>query len=78
MSALTPEQCLQIVQIDFDNRGCIGDTYSVLRPFYSRNNRLSEQVIRVTVNRFRTTHTLVNPHPQRCTVRTEDVVVAVG
>lgn len=79
MNRLTPEQRLQIVQIYFENHGSVRETYRALRPIYGRHNRPSEQLIRITINRFRTTHTLVdNVHPQRRrTVRTEEVIAAV-
>ncbi|GFT67214.1 DUF4817 domain-containing protein [Trichonephila clavipes] len=71
MNRLTPEQRFQIVQFYFENNGSVRNTYLVLRPFYRRQNRPSEQLIRLTMERFRTTFTLIdNSHPQRR--RTED------
>ncbi|GFW83649.1 putative transposable element [Trichonephila clavipes] len=70
MNRLTPEQRFQIVQFYFENNGSLRNTYRTLRPFYRRQNRPSEQLIRLTMERFRTTFTLIdNSHPQRC--RTE-------
>jgi hypothetical protein len=79
MNRLTSEERLQIVQIYFENHGSVRQTHRALRPFYGRHNRPSEQVIRKTMDRFHTTHTLVdNTHPQRRhTVRTEEVIAAV-
>ncbi|GFW19428.1 DUF4817 domain-containing protein [Trichonephila clavipes] len=55
------------------------NTYRALRPFYRRQNRPSEQLIRLTMERFRTTFTLIdNSHPQRRrTVRTEEAISTV-
>jgi Helix-turn-helix domain (DUF4817) len=76
MNRFTPEQRLQIVQIFFENRGSVRKTY---RPFYCRHNRPTEQVIRITLHRFCTTHTLIDTtHPKkRHTVHTEEAVAAV-
>ncbi|GFU89771.1 DUF4817 domain-containing protein [Trichonephila clavipes] len=66
MNRLTPEQRFQIVQFYFENNGSVRNTYRALRPFYRRQNRPSEQLIRLTMERFRTTFTLIdNSHPQR-------------
>ena len=79
MNRLTKEQRLQIVQIYFENNGSVREVYGKLRPFYGRHNRPSEQLIRLTMDRFRTTFTLCdNTHPQRRrTVLTEETIVAV-
>lgn len=79
MNRLTKEQRLQIVQIYFENNGSVREVYRKLRPFYGRHNRPSEQLIRLTMDRFRTTFTLCdNTHPQRRqTVRTEETIAAV-
>lgn len=79
MNRLTPEQRLQIVQIYYKNNGSVRATHRALRPIFGRHNRPAESVIRATMDRFRTTFTLVdNAHPQRRrTVRTEDAIVAV-
>ncbi|GFV10628.1 transposable element Tc3 transposase [Trichonephila clavipes] len=57
----------------------VRNTYRALRPFYRRQNRPSEQFIRLTMERFRTTFTLIdNSHPQRRrTVRTEEDIATV-
>jgi len=60
MSKLTPEQRLQIVQFYFENNGSVRNTYRALRPFYRRQNRPSEQLIRLTTERFRTAFTLID------------------
>ncbi|GFV28233.1 DUF4817 domain-containing protein [Trichonephila clavipes] len=79
MNRLTPEQHFQIVKFYFENNGSVRNTYRALRPFYRRQNRPSEQFIRLTMERFRTTFTLIdNSHPQRCrTVRTEEAIATV-
>ncbi|GFV50670.1 DUF4817 domain-containing protein [Trichonephila clavipes] len=53
--------------------GSVRNTYRALRPFYRRQNRPSEQLIRLT------TFTLIdNSHPQRRrTVRTEEAIATV-
>ena len=66
MNRLTKEQRLQIVQIYFESNGSVREVHRKLRPFYGRHNRPSEQLIRLTMDRFRTTFTLCdNTHPQR-------------
>ncbi|GFX19836.1 DUF4817 domain-containing protein [Trichonephila clavipes] len=79
MNRLTPEQRFQIVQFYFENNGSVRNTYRALRPFYRRQNRPSEQLIRLTMERFHTTFTLIdNSHPQRRrTVRTEEAIATV-
>ncbi|GFU51827.1 DUF4817 domain-containing protein [Trichonephila clavipes] len=79
MNRLMPEQRFQIVQFYFENNGSVRNTYCALRPFYRRQNRPSEQLIRLTMERFRTTFTLIdNSHPQRRrTVRKEEAVATV-
>jgi len=70
MSRLTPEQRLQIVQIYFQNSASVRNTFRALRPFYRRQDRPSEQLIRLTVERFRSTFTLLDNmhHPRRRTI----------
>ncbi|GFT49686.1 DUF4817 domain-containing protein [Trichonephila clavipes] len=79
MNRLTPEQRFQIVQFYSENNGSVRNTYRALRPFYRRQNRPSERLIRLTMERFRTTFTLIdNSHPQRRrTVRTEEAIATV-
>ncbi|GFW01053.1 DUF4817 domain-containing protein [Trichonephila clavipes] len=79
MNRLTPEQRFQIVQFYFESNGSVRNTYRVLRPFYRRQNRPSEQLIRLTMERFRTTFTLFdNSHPQKCrTVRAEEAIATL-
>ncbi|GFT26738.1 transposable element Tc3 transposase [Trichonephila clavipes] len=73
MNRLTPEQSFQIVQFYFENNGSVRNTYRALRPFYRRQNRPSKQLIRLTMERFRTTFTLIdNSHPQRRRTPNED------
>ncbi|GFS49726.1 DUF4817 domain-containing protein [Trichonephila clavipes] len=79
MNRLTPEQRFQIVKFYFENNGSVRNTYRALRPFYRRQNRPSEQLIRLPMERFRTTFTRIdNSHPQRRrTVRTEEAIATV-
>ena len=79
MDRLTPKQRLQIVEIFYQNNGSVRQTYRALRPFYGVHNRPSERLIRITMDRFRTTFTLNdNVHPvRRRTVRTEEAVAAL-
>jgi len=79
MKHLTPEQRLQIVEIYFENHGSVRETHRTLRPFYGRHNRPSEQLIRLTMKRFRTTFTLLDSthHSRRRTVRTKETIAAV-
>ncbi|GFW50783.1 DUF4817 domain-containing protein [Trichonephila clavipes] len=79
MNRLTPEQRFQIVQFYFENNGSVRNTYRTLRPFYRRTNHPSGQLIRLTVERFRTTFTLIdNSHPQRRrTVITEEAIATI-
>ncbi|GFU19028.1 DUF4817 domain-containing protein [Trichonephila clavipes] len=79
MNRLTSEQRFQIVQFYFENNDSVRNTYRALRSFYRRQNRPSEQLIRLTMERFRTTFTLIdNSHPQRRrTVRTEKAIATV-
>ncbi|GFW34328.1 DUF4817 domain-containing protein [Trichonephila clavipes] len=66
MNRLTHEQRFQIVQFYFEPNGSVRNTYRALRPCYRRQNRPSEQLIRITMERFRTTFSLIdNSHPQR-------------
>lgn len=76
MVRLTPEQRLQIVQIYFENHSSVRATYRALRRFYGAHDRPSEQLIRRTMDQFRTTFTLNdNVHPaRRRTVRTQQMI----
>ncbi|GFW48699.1 hypothetical protein TNCV_4242801 [Trichonephila clavipes] len=78
---LVPEllQAIAAPNSEFENNGSVRNAYRVLRPFYRRINRPSEQLIRLTMERFRTTFTLIdNSHPQRRrTVRTEESIATV-
>ncbi|GFT11555.1 DUF4817 domain-containing protein [Trichonephila clavipes] len=79
MNRLTPEQRFQSVQFYFENNGSMRNAYRALRPFYRRQNRPSEQLIRLTMERFRTTFTLIdNSHSQRRRrVLTEEAIATV-
>ena len=79
MVGLTPEQHLQIVQIYFENHSSVRATYRALRRFYGAHDPPSEQLIRETMDRFRTTFTLNdNVHPaRRRTVRTQQMIDVV-
>ena len=52
MDKQTSYQRLQIVQFYFENNSSVQNTYRTLRPFYGQHNRLSEQIIRLTMDRF--------------------------
>ncbi|GFX47189.1 transposable element Tc3 transposase [Trichonephila clavipes] len=79
MNRLTPEQRFQIAQFYSENNGSVRNTYRALRPFYRRQNRPSEQLIRLTMEQFRTTFTLIdNSHSQRRrTMLTEEVIATL-
>ncbi|GFU94287.1 DUF4817 domain-containing protein [Trichonephila clavipes] len=79
MNRLTPEQRFQIVQFYLENNGSVRNMYRALRPFYRRQNRPSEQLIRLTMERFHTTFTLIDNshHQRRRTVRTEEAIATV-
>ena len=67
------------MQTCFENNGFVQNTYHALRPFYGQHNSTSEQLIRLTLDCFRTTLNLTdNTYPRRSlTVRTEENIVAV-
>jgi len=66
MNRLTEEQRLQIVQIYFENNGSARGVYRKLRTFNRQHNCLSEQLIRLTLDCFRSTFTLCdNTHRQK-------------
>jgi len=80
MNRLTLEQRYEIIQIYFENQSSIRATYRRLRHLYGVHNRPSEQAIRRTVDRFRTTYSLedaITPVRRR-NVRTEDNIAAVN
>ena len=80
MNRFTLEQRYQIIQIYFENQSSIRATYRRLRDFYGAHNRPSEQTIRRTVDRFRTTYSLhdaITPTRRR-NVRTEENIAAVN
>lgn len=63
----------------YENNGSVRNTYCALRPFYRRQNSPSEQLIRLTMERFCKTFTLIdNSHPlRRHTLRTEEAIATV-
>ena len=63
----------------YENRGSVYETYRSLQPFCDRHNRPSKQIIRRTMDRFRTTFTLLDvPYSvRRKRVRTEENIAAV-
>ena len=66
MNRLAPEQRFQIVQIYFENNGSVRNTFRSVRPFYGQHNCPSEQLIRLTLDRFCTAFTPNdNTHTQR-------------
>lgn len=59
----TSEQYSQIMQIYYKNNDSVRAMYRALRPIFNRRNCLSKHVIRVTIDRFRASFTLVvNAH----------------
>ena len=80
MNRLTLEQRYEIIQIYFENQSSIRATYRRLRHLYGLHNRPSQQAIRRTVDRFRTTYSLedaITPARRR-NVRTEENIAAVN
>ncbi|KZC12688.1 hypothetical protein WN55_04156 [Dufourea novaeangliae] len=80
MNRPTLEERYQIIQIYIGNQSSIRATYRQLREFYSAHNSPSEQAIRRTMDRFRTTYSLndaITPTRQR-NVRTEENIAAVN
>ena len=64
MDRLTPEQRYQIVETYFQNQCSVKNVvFRALRPFYGRHNRPSETTIRETINKFRSSFTLLDIHP---------------
>ena len=80
MNRLTLEQRYQIIKIYFEIQSSIRATYRRLRDFYGAHNRPSEQTIRRTVDRFRTTYSLHDAITltRRRNVRTEENIAAVN
>lgn len=62
MNRLTSEQRLQIVEIYFQNQCSVRNVFRALRPFYGVHNRPTERTIRETINKFRTTFSLLDVH----------------
>ena len=80
MNRLTLEQRYQIIQVYFEYQSSIRATYRQFRDFYGAHNCPSEQAIRRTVDRFRTTYSLkdaITPTRRR-NVRTEENIAAVN
>ena len=67
------------MEIYFENHGSVRETHRTLRPFYGRHNSQSEQLIRVTMERFCTKFTLLDRmhHSRRRTVSTKETIAAV-
>ena len=61
------------MEIYFQIRSSIRETYRALRPFYGRYNRPPEQFIHSVMNKFRTTYSFqdVKPLTRQRNVRTE-------
>ena len=69
------EQHVHIVEIYFQNRSTVLETYIGLCPFYGQNKRHSEQVIHPVMDTFRTTYSLhdVRPPTRQRNVHTETI-----
>lgn len=76
---LTPQQRLQIVEIYFSNGKSVRQTYRALRDIYGKNRRPSEQTIHQTIEKLRTTFTLLDAKPltRQKTVRSDGNIAAV-
>ena len=72
MNRLPLEQRFQVVEIYFQSRSSISETYRALRPFYGRHNR-PEQAIRSVMDNFCITYLLhdVRPTTRQRNVRAE-------
>lgn len=79
MNKLTPQQRYQIVEIYFSNGKSIRRTYRALRDIYGKNGHPSETTIQNTVEKFRTTFTLLDAKPltRQKTVRSDENIAAV-
>lgn len=71
---------MQIVRIYFETHGLVRKSYRALRPFCSRHNSPFKTLIRLNMNGFLITHTLIeNPHwKKRCTVCTQEIIDVEG
>ena len=68
MDKYTIEQCVQIIQIYYQNNESVRKTLRALREFDGRNNRPAESTIRRLVNKFQSSATLTDtivPRRQR-------------
>lgn len=76
---LTPQQRLQIVEIYFSNGKSVRRTYRALRDVYGKNHRPSETTIHQTIEKLRTTFTLLDSKPltRQKTVRSDEMIAAV-
>lgn len=79
MDRLTPQQRYQIVEIYFTNGKSIKRTYRALRDIYGKNGRPSETAIRHTIEKLRTTFTLLDAKPatRQKTARSDLNIAAV-
>ena len=66
MERLTPQQCLQIVQLYYENGRSVKSVYRALRPIYGLHNRPTERTIRHTIGKLENNSTLLdNTRPIR-------------
>lgn len=79
MNKLTPQQRYQIVEIYFSNGKSVRRTYRALRDIYGKNRRPSEATIQNTIEKLRTTFTLLDAKPltRQKTVRSDENIAAV-
>lgn len=79
MNKLTPQQRYQIVEIYFSNGKSVRRTYRALREIYGKDRRPSETAIYNTIEKLRTTFTLLDAKPlqRQKTVRSDGNIAAV-
>lgn len=76
---LTPQQRYQIVEIYFSNGKSVRQTYRALRNIYGKHARPSETTIHQTIEKLRTTFTLLDAKPtgRQKSVRSAETIAAV-
>lgn len=79
MNKLTPQQRYQIVEIYFSNGKSVRRTYRALRAIYGKDHRPSETAIYNTIEKLRTTFTLLDAKPlqRQKTVRSDGNIAVV-
>lgn len=80
MEKLTPQQRYQIVEFYFTHGKSVKRTYRALREIYGKDGHPSETTIYRTIEKFRTTFTLLDTKPlttRQKTVRSDENIAAV-